>query len=166
MSSVVESEKKVFILDENVSKAVSTAVQETFFEMCRLAAGFDTLAVVNKWTPVGVGSARVHLQTNEQLGLLQIHLSEGAIFALMGKLLGRTPLQLNNECLDCVGAITGIVYGRMKALLNPLGYNFLMAIPEMHFTAKLSAPEGEVRHLIIPFRVASTKCYIEMVYFV
>lgn len=166
MRQIVESEKNIFILDENVSKAVSAAVQETFFEMCRLPTEFDARSVVNQWTPVGVGSGRVRLQTNDQLGWLQIHFSEGAIFTLMGKLLGRTPLQLNNECLDCVGALTGIIYGRMKSLLNPLGYTFSMAIPEMHPTAKLSAPEGEVRHLIIPFRVASTKCYIEMVYFV
>lgn len=166
MSSTLESEQKIFIFDENVSKAVSTAVQETFYEMCRLPTEFDSHSVVNKWIPIGVGSGRVRLQTDQQLGWLQIHFSEAAILTLMGKLLGRTPLQLNNDCLDCVGALTGIIYGRMKAILNPTGYKFLMAIPEIHSTAKLTAPEGEVRHLVIPFRLANSKCYIEMVYFI
>ena len=164
--STLETDNKIFLFDVAVTNAITAAVQETFYEMCRLPTEFDSGSVVNKWEPIGSGSGRVQLQTDQQQGLLQIHFSESAVLAFMGKLLGRTPMQLNSDGLDCVGALTGIIYGRMKAILNPVGYRFLMAIPEMHPTSKLAAPEGDVRHLVIPFKVANSKCYIEMVYYV
>ncbi|AZZ37653.1 hypothetical protein CIK05_12890 [Bdellovibrio sp. qaytius] len=158
----VDTENKNFLFDEAVTKAITSAVRETFYEMCRLPTDFESALIANRWEPVGSGSGRISLESEQQKGVLQLHFSESAILALMAKLLGRAPMQINSESLDCVGALTGIIYGRMKAILNPTGYKFIMAIPEMYLTAKLAVPEGDVRHLVIPFRIANSRCYIQI----
>ncbi|MES2801537.1 MAG: chemotaxis protein CheX [Bdellovibrionota bacterium] len=166
MSIATSTDTKGFLFDTTVAKAITTGVKETLFEMCRLPCDFESSFVVHNWSPIGNGSGRIDLYTDDQRGMLQLHFTEDAALAIMAKLLGRSPMFLNEDTLDCIGALTGVIYGRMKAILNPMGYKFLMALPEMQYTEKLSRPEGDVRHLIIPFKVASSKCYIQMVYYV
>ncbi len=166
MSTAAPTDTKSFLFDTTVADAITTGVKETLYEMCRLPCDFDSSFVANTWSPIGNGSGRIDLHTDNQRGMLQLHFTEDAALTIMAKILGRSPMFLNEDTLDCIGALTGIIYGRMKAILNPAGYKFLMALPEMHYTDKLSRPEGDVRHLIIPFRVRSSKCYIQVVYFV
>lgn len=113
---------------------------------------------------MGHATGSVELVSEQQQGLLQLHFSDVAALAIMVKLLGRAPMQVNDDVLDCIGSLTGIIYGRMKAILNPQGYKFMMALPKMNYTSKLKRPEGEVRHLIVPFRVGSSKCFIQVVF--
>lgn len=166
MSTAAPADTKSFLFDTTVADAITTGVKETLYEMCRLPCDFDSSFIANTWSPIGNGSGRIELFTDNQRGMLQLHFTEDAALTIMAKLLGRSPMSLNEDTLDCIGALTGIIYGRMKAILNPAGYKFLMALPEMHYTEKLSQPEGDVRHLIIPFRVRSSKCYIQVVYYV
>lgn len=166
MSAAAPTDTKSFLFDTTVANAITTGVKETLYEMCRLSCDFESSFVVNNWSPIGNGSGRIELYTDNQRGMLQLHFAEDAALTIMAKLLGRSPMFLNDDTLDCIGALTGIIYGRMKAILNPSGYKFLMALPEMQYTEKLSQPEGDVRHLIIPFKVRSSKCYIQVVYYV
>lgn len=163
MSTQSATELKHFFFDDNLSAAITTGVQETLYEMCRLACDFESGFVAQRWSPVGQASGSVELNSNQQRGRLQLHLTDVATLTIMSKLLGRAPMQVNDEALDCVGAITGIIYGRMKSILNPKGYKFIPAKPSMHLTTKQNHSEGSVSHLIIPFKVANTKCFIEVI---
>lgn len=161
----IQNETKHFFFDENLPIALTTGLRETLHEMCRLRCDFDNNFIAQQWLPVGQASGSVELISQEQRGQLQLHFSDVAILTIMAKLLGRTPIQVNEEALDCARALTGIVYGRMKAILNPLGHKFKMVIPQVNYTDKLSHPEGDVRHLIIPFRVAGSKCFVQVIFY-
>lgn len=165
MSAASTAELKHFFFDENLATAITAGVQETIYEMCRLPCEFEGSFIAQQWTPVGHATGGVELVSEQQRGLLQLHFSDVAALTIMAKLLGRAPMQVNDDALDCIGSLTGIIYGRMKAILNPQGYKFMMALPKMHYTSKLKHPEGEVRHLIVPFRVGSSKCFIQVVYY-
>lgn len=155
-----------FLFDTTVANAITTGVKETLSEMCRLPCDFDSSFVANSWSPIGSGSGCIDLHTDNQRGMLQLHFTENAALAIMGKILGRSPMSLNEDVLDCIGALTGIIYGRMKAILNPAGYKFSMALPQVHYTDKLSQPEEDVQNLIIPFQVLGSTCYIQVVYYI
>ena len=165
MSTAAPAELKHFFFDENLASAITDGVQETIYEMCRLPCDFESNFIAQNWTPVGLATGSVELVSEQHRGLLQLHFSDVATLTIMAKLLGRAPMQVNEEALDCIGALTGIIYGRMKAILNPQGYKFMMARPKTNYTAKLTHPEGEIRHLIVPFRVGSSKCFIQVVFY-
>lgn len=166
MSAVaVKTELKHFFFDENFANAVAAGLQETIREMCHLACDFESSFVAEHWIPAGHASATVELNNADQRGLLQLHFADVAILTMMAKALGRTPTQVNEDAIDWAGAVTSVVYGRMKSLLNPLGYQFKSAIPTMNFTERLNHPEEKAKHLIIPFRVAKAKCFIQVVYY-
>lgn len=162
-TAALPNEQTHFFYDENLAKAISTGLQETLHEMCRLSCEFEDSFIAQKWAPIGQASASVELVSEDQRGLLQVHFSDVATLTIMSKLLGRAPMQVNEEALDCAGSLIGIIYGRMKAILNPLGYSFKMASPQMSYTKNLSQPAEGVRHLIIPFKVANSKCFMQVV---
>lgn len=163
MSSQSIVEIKHFFFDENLSPAITSGVKETLQEMCRLSCDFESGFFAQKWSPVGQASGSVELSSYQQRGRLQLHLSDVATLAIMAKLLGRAPIQVNDEALDCIGALTGIVYGRMKSILNPKGYKFLTAKTTMFYTPSQNHSEESLSHLIIPFRVASSKCFVQVI---
>lgn len=160
-----DTESKHFFFDQNLAIAITTGIQETLSEMCRLPSDFEGSFIAQNWTPAGQGSARIEMISGEQRAELQLHFADVSALTIMSKLLGRAPMQVNDETLDCLASLTSIVYGRVKAILNPLGYNFLMAIPEASYTGNLQPVRGDVSHLIIPFRVANAKCFIQVVFY-
>lgn len=165
MSAAATADLKHFFFDENLATALTAGVQETIYEMCRLPCDFEGNFIAQHWIPSGHATSSVELISEQQKGLLQLHFSDVAALTIMAKLLGRAPMAVNDDALDCIGSLTGIIYGRMKAILNPQGYKFMMALPKMHYTAKLKHPEGNIRHLIVPFRVGSSKCFIQVVFY-
>lgn len=163
MPAIVIPQTKHYFFDEKLTTAVATGLQETLREMCRMSCDFEDSFIAQNWHPVGQGTGSVDLYSDQERGKLRLHFSEGAVLAMMNKLLGRSPLNLNEEALDCIGSITDVVYGRMRTILNPHGYKLKMALPQMHYTSRLGRAEGNVTHLITPFRVANTTCYIEVI---
>lgn len=161
-AAATNAEIKHFFYDENLEAAITTGVQEALHEMCRLPCEFESSFIAKSWLPIGHASGSIEMISEEQRGCLQLHFSDVAALTIMARLLGRTPAQINEEALDCVGSLTGIVYGRAKAILNPLGYKFMMALPKMNYTSQLEIPEGNVKHLIVPFKVSSSKCFIHV----
>lgn len=151
-----------FFYDEKLTTAILTGLQETLYEMCNLACEFENSYMAQNWLPQGYASGSVELTSELQRGLMRVHFSADALQMIKTKLLGHVELTID-ETLDCAGALVGIIYGRMKAILNPLGYNFMMAIPQMHYTEQLSPPAGEVNQLIVPFKVSNSACYIQVI---
>lgn len=162
MSVTSATELKHFFFHDNLTLALTAGLQETLQEMFHLSCDFESSLIVQNWHPVGHGTGTVDLNSDDQHGQLRIHFTERAALAMMNKLLGRAPMRVNEETLDCIGALTDIVYGRMRALLNSLGYKFAMAIPQMHYTANLRKADGNPTHLVIPFRLAGSTCFVEV----
>ena len=122
MSAAVKTELKHFFFDANFINAITSGLQETLQGMCHLACDFESSFIAERWIPAGHATGAVELSNGEQRGLLQLHFTDVAILTMMAKALGRTPMQVNEDAVDCAGAVTSVVYGRMKALLTPLGY--------------------------------------------
>lgn len=165
MSAAAANSRKHFFYDESLMKALSIGVKETLETMCGLSCEFTTSFAVKKWQPQGKVTGFVEMLSEQQQGLMLIHFSEAAALAIMEKLVGSKSHQVNEETLDCIGASVGIVYGRMKAIMNPKGYNFLMVRSKMSFTEKLTYPEGINNHLVFPFKLANSICYIQVIYY-
>ena len=76
-------------------------------------------------------------------------------------MIGEPPKEFNDDVLDGIGEITNIVYGSMKAKLNPLGYEFRMATPKSQFTKDIEKVKLQ-KQLMIPFQIENYQCYIEI----
>lgn len=160
---VVDKASKHPFQDANVINALVAGISSTLSEMCQLTCEFRKPFVEKHWLPIGDGTGVMELKSTLHNGFLRIHFPEQAIFKIMDRLLGEPPNEFNDSVLDGIGEITNIVYGTMKATLNPLGYAFKMASPRAEFTKDLKLPSESAKHLILPFIVDGTECYIEVV---
>lgn len=149
--------------DANVINALASGINETLAQMCQLKCDFEKPFVEKYWEPQGDGTGVMELKSEKHSGFLRIHFPKEAIFSIMDKMLGEPPSEFNDEVLDGIGEITNIVYGTMKAKLNPMGYEFKMATPKAEYTKNIVKPETTSKHLLIPFLVEKNKCYIEIV---
>ena len=159
-----EKDSKHPFQDANVINAFASGVKNTLSEMAQMSCEFDKPFVEKEWTPVGDATGVMELKSDMHSGYLHIHFPKEAIVQIISKMLGEQPKEFNDEVLDGVGEITNIVYGTMKAKLNPMGYEFKMATPKADYTNKLPNSNGPgIKHLIIPFKVADIACSIEIV---
>lgn len=150
--------------DANVINAFASGVKNTLSEMAQMNCDFERPFVEKEWTPTADATGVMELKSNQHTGYLHIHFPKEAICEIMSKMLGEPTNEFNDEVLDGVGEITNIVYGTMKAKLNPLGYEFKMATPKADYTKNLPDSNGPGnKHLIIPFKVSGIDCAIEIV---
>ena len=157
------TEKKHPFQDANVINALASGIKDTLSEMAQIQCQFEKPFVEKHWDTQGDATGIMELKSDLHSGSLHIHFPKEAIFLIMSKMLGEPPKEFNDEVLDGVGEITNIVYGTMKAKLNPMGYEFKMATPRADYTKNLSKPEGQAKHLLLPFTVENSKCFIEVV---
>ena len=150
--------------DANVINAFAAGVKNTLSEMAQTVCEFEKPFVEKEWIPEGDATGVMELKSDKHSGFLHIHFPKEAIIEIIGKMLGEPPKEFNDEVLDGVGEITNIVYGTMKAKLNPMGYEFKMATPKAEYTDKLpQSTDPGVKHLVIPFKVSGLACSIEIV---
>jgi len=157
------NDQKHPLQDANVINALAEGVESTLLQMAQLQCKFDKPFVEKNWQAVADGTGVMELKSVKHRGFLHIHFPKDAIIKIMENMLGERPKEFNNEILDGIGEITNIVYGAMKAKLNPLGYDFKMASPTAEFTKNLNQMERTNRQLIIPFFVLEWKCFIEII---
>lgn len=150
--------------DANVINAFAIGVQSTLAEMAQTTCEFEKPFVEKVWLPVADATGVMELKSDKHTGFLHIHFPKEAIIEIMGKMLGEPVKEFNDEVLDGIGEITNIVYGTMKAKLNPMGYEFKMATPKAEYTKNLPALEDPgKKHLVIPFKVSGLDCSIEII---
>ena len=150
--------------DANVINAFAIGVQKTLAEMAQTACEFEKPFVEKAWYSTADATGVMELKSDKHTGFLHIHFPKEAIIEIMGKMLGEPCKEFNDEVLDGVGEITNIVYGTMKAKLNPMGYAFKMATPKAEYTKNLPALEDPgKKHLVIPFKISGLDCSIEIV---
>lgn len=147
--------------DANVINALAEGIKNTLGEMAQLQCEFGRPFVEKDWNAVADGTGVMELKSIKHKGFMLIHFPKDAIFKIIGNMVGEPPKEFNNDVLDGIGEITNIVYGSMKAKLNPLGYEFRMATPKSQFTKDLEKIKLQ-KQLMIPFQIENYKCYIEI----
>jgi len=160
---VVDKASKHPFQDATVINALVAGISNTLSEMCQLTCEFGKPFVEKHWVPIGDGSGVMELKSTLHNGFLRIHFPQQAIFKIMDRLIGEPPQEFNDSVLDGIGEITNIVYGTMKATLNPKGYAFKMASPKAEFTKQLQPSTDVTKHLILPFVVDGSECFIEII---
>lgn len=159
-----QKETKHPFQDANVINAFMSGVKNTLAEMAQMTCEFEKPMVEKEWTPTADATGVMELKSDKHSGYLHIHFPKEAIVEVMSRMLGEPVKEFNDEVLDGVGEITNIVYGTMKAKLNPMGYEFKMATPKADYTKNLPNANGPgIKHLIIPFKVEGIACCIEIV---
>ncbi len=162
MANAVNEERHPF-QDANVINALAEGVQNTLKEMAQAPCQFEKPFVQRNWLPIADGTGVIELKSLKHRGFLHIHFPKEAIMKIVGNMVGEAPSDFNDDVLDGIGEITNIVYGAMKAKLNPMGYDFKMATPKAEYTKNLNQLERTNRQLIIPVNVLDWKCYLEVV---
>lgn len=160
---VIDKASKHPFQDATVINAFMSGITNTLSEMCQLSCEFGKPFVEKHWLPIGDGTGVMELKSSLHNGFLRIHFPQQAIFKIIDRMVGELPKEFNDDVLDGIGEITNIVYGTMKATLNPKGYAFKMASPKAEFTKDLQPSCEASKHLILPFVVDGTECYIEIV---
>lgn len=148
--------------DANVINALADGIQSTLHEMAHFDCVFEKAFVQKDWKPLGDGTGVLEMKTDQFRGYLLVHFPKEAILEIVGNMIGESLKEFNDEVLDGVGEITNIVYGSMKAKLNPLGYEFKMASPKAEYTQQFKYAEKPSKQLIIPVKVNNWSCYIEV----
>jgi len=157
------NEQRHPLQDANIINALAEGISATLSEMAQVQCRFDKPFVERNWKPVADGTGVMEMKSAKHRGFLHIHFPKDAIVKIIGNMLGETPKEFNNEILDGIGEITNIVYGAMKAKLNPMGYDFKMASPTAEFTKNLNQLERTNKQLVIPFQIQEWKCFIEVI---
>lgn len=160
---VVDKASKHPFQDATVINALVTGISHTLSEKCQLSCEFGKPFVEKHWLPIGDGTGIVELKSIQHNGFLRIHFRQQAIFKIMHRILGEPPSELNNSVLDGIGEITNIVFGTMQTTLNLKDYAFKMASLKAEFTKDLQPSTDSTKHLIVPFMLDGTECYIEIV---
>lgn len=149
--------------DVNIINALSAGISHTLKEMAQISCQFEKPFVGQNWIAPADGTGVLEMKSIKHRGFLHIHFPKEAILKIMENMLGEAPKEFNDEVLDGIGEITNIVYGAMKAKLNPMGYEFRMATPKAELTINLNKLERTNKQLIIPFNFLDLKCFIEIV---
>lgn len=96
-------------------------------------------------------------------GSLSISFEEPLALAIMEKMLGERPSEINEEVTDMVGEITNMVTGGAKNMLGEKGYEFDMATPiVVSGKGHTINHKGDGPKVIIPFSSDDGKAYIEI----
>lgn len=96
-------------------------------------------------------------------GSLSISFEESLALAIMEKMLGERPSDINEEVTDMVGEITNMVTGGAKNMLGEKGYEFDMATPiVVSGKGHTINHKGDGPKVIIPFHSDDGKAYIEV----
>ncbi len=96
-------------------------------------------------------------------GSLSISFEESLALAIMEKMLGERPTEVNEEVTDMVGEITNMVTGGAKNMLGEKGYEFDMATPiVVSGKGHTINHKGDGPKVIIPFSSEDGKAYIEV----
>jgi chemotaxis protein CheX len=108
-------------------------------------------------------SGLIGMASPQTRGSLSVTFDESLALAIMERMLGERPSELNEEVTDMVGEITNMVTGGAKNILGDKGYDFDMATPIV-----VSGKNHTINHkcesatLIVPFTSDTGNAYIEV----
>ena len=153
-------------LDRDVILSLANGVTETLKMMSSTVANFEKPFVATEWTTPCTIAVYLELQSDPFKGQVRFHFDTSVAKGIIERMLGSKIENLDHaELLDGVGEISNIFFGLTKTKLNNIGFKLSMSTPHPCLSVNLPPVEGEKTHLIIPFKVDQTLCFVEMILF-
>ncbi len=146
---------------------LANGINTTLKTMTDLVAIFDKPYLGENWKSPTEFSVILELSVDPFKGILIFHFDKSVAQSIIEKLTGSVIDSSNSaEILDGIGEVSNMFYGTAKTKLNESGYKLKMSVPKPCLTSELPAPVGEFRNMVIPFKVLSKSCFVEIVVFV
>ena len=153
-------------MDGAVIMNLANGINTTLKTMTDLVASFDKPFVGVNWKAPTEFSVVLELSVDPFKGILLFHFDKSVAQSIIEKLTGSAIDSANNtEILDGIGEVSNMFYGTAKTKLNESGFKLKMSVPKPQMTNELPVPVGEFRNMIIPFKILSKNCFVEIVVF-
>lgn len=152
-------------LNRDVILNFSNGVVETLETMAGVKSEFEKAFVEKNWKPQNDISVYLDLSSEPFVGQIRFHFNKFALAKLYEKMMGSPVDPDSPEILDCLGELSNMCYGYAKGKLNEKGFSLKMTLP--HPCKTVDLPEAVSHHpqIVIPFKVFSESCQIQIVIF-
>ena len=150
------------LLDKRLINAFVDGVIKTLSTMANTEVTFEKPRVEKKFIPKGDVAGLIGMLAGKMKGNLTLSFEKGALFVILGNMLGETFSELNEDVSDAVGELTNMIYGSAKTVLNEMGYGFEMAIPTVIMGNFQIAQYHSGATLVIPFKVSTHNFFVEI----
>lgn len=153
-------------MDSAVILNLANGINTTLKTMTDLVATFDKPFVGDKWKAPTEFSVALELSVDPFKGILLFHFDKTVAQSIIEKLTGSAVDTVNNtEILDGIGEVSNMFYGTAKTKLNESGFSLKMSVPKPQLTTELPTPIGDFKNMIIPFKILSKNCFVEIIVF-
>ena len=152
-------------MNRDVIANLSNGISTTLKLMANVEARFEKPFSDLKWTSPKEISVIMSLDTAFYAGQIVFHFDKMVAKKIIENMIGSNVDQDSAEILDGVGEISNIFYGAAKTKLKLLGFDLNMSIPKPYLTKNLPALINKSVCLVIPFKVESKDCFVEVILF-
>ena len=153
-------------MDSAVILNLANGINTTLKTMTDLVATFDKPYVGANWKSPTEFSVILELSVDPFKGILFFHFDKSVAQSIIEKLTGSAIDSSNNtEILDGIGEVSNMFYGTAKTKLNESGFKLKMSVPKPCLTKDLPESVGDFKNMIIPFKILSKNCFVEIVVF-
>lgn len=153
-------------MDSSVILNLANGINTTLKTMTDLVATFDKPYMGTNWKAPTEFSVILELSVDPFKGNLLFHFDKSVAQSIIEKLTGSAIDSMNSsEILDGIGEVSNMFYGTAKTKLNEIGFKLKMSVPKPCMTSDLPATVGDFKNMIIPFKILSKNCFVEIVVF-
>lgn len=127
--------------DASVAEDAHVAVEKMFIQMFNISVRSNFELIDKNNLPTGDVTGMIGLQKIPR-GAFVIVMPAATLFGLLKNLYGKDFNEIDKPALAMVGEITNIVYGILKARLNPKGFSLGFGIPQVSIGASPRIPKA------------------------
>ena len=151
------------ILENTLMLNLSNGVDETLRTMAQVSCVFERSFNAINWKASGDYSVYLEIKTSDVTGQIRFHFPYNALIGIWQAMTGEKTVPGEPDIIDVVGELSNVCYGIAKGRLNREGYSLGMALPNPGKSVNLPLLESGRPNMIIPFKVFSETCYIQIV---
>ncbi len=152
-------------MDREVVMSFGNGVIEVLKMMADVEAHFEKPFAAMNWQSPTEVSVHLTLSSDPYKGKIQFHFDKAIAKSIIEKMTGAGIEPDSPEILDGVGEISNMFYGAAKTKLNLQGYNLNMSLPKPCWTKDLPKPIATLTCMVIPFKISTALCYVEIIIF-
>jgi chemotaxis protein CheX len=151
-------------LDANFFKPFVEGTMNTLKVQCSLEVSSDKPFVKGSipQPPYAIAGV-IGITSNAFNGTITLCFPEKVFLGVMGKMLGESFTEINQDLQDGVAELLNIIFGQAKIILNQQGYTIQKAIPNVirgHEIVTTTITKGPV--IVLPFKVEFGEFHIEI----
>lgn len=150
-------------MNSEVIVNISNGVVVTLKTMAQVSGLFEKAYVERDWKAPTEVSVYIELDSPPCYGQVRFHFTRNVLQQLHKLMMNEDVAADSSEIIDCIGELSNICYGYAKSKLNLQGYRLQMALPHPGRTEDLPQVVSKHPHIIIPFKVLTQTCFIEIV---